>query len=414
MRRHRISHLITRRGLLLAFLAASAGCSSAPTRTPPAPMAALRINEAAASSYQAVEHVEADALMAAYGSGHNEPSKLVSAEARPKKPLNVLVLSGGGQYASYAGGVLVGWTKSGKRPCFDVVTGVSSGSFLAVYAYLGPKYDVNIERMARSLKTSDVFVYRPFYYWLCHNSIGSSEPLQRLIEAEINDECLADIRAAHHSGRRLFVGTMNQRTRRLVIWDIGAIACGNRPDAGLLVRKILVASSSIPGVVPSVDIDVEINGVAVREDHADGGAVSQGFVKFGPEVAAPDPSSPGAKWLAGSNLYAIAGGKLYADTVEGKLGMLKRITSTVSGTLYALYRADLWRIYSLCAVSGMKFHQAAVPGDIKVVLGSTTFDADTMQRLYEDGYAHALRGDVWRETPPGYDSEEDETPRGQE
>jgi hypothetical protein len=134
-------------------------------------------------------------------------------------------------------------------------------------------------------------------------------------------------------------------------------------------------------------------------------------VRFGPEAAQPDPARPDVKWLAGSNLYAIAGGKLYADTVEGDLGMLSRVTTTVSGTLYALYRADLWRLYSLCAASGLKFHHSAVPEQTAVASRSTNFDRPTMERLFALGHDLGVQGRAWRETPPGYDAGEEEIPR---
>ncbi len=415
---HRLPRLFARllqRPALVSALAIVIGCSSTPSQSetllPHYGAKTIIDAEAPTGTYQPVERVVADVLTTSLARGPNQPVHATTTALAATKPINVLVLSGGGQYAAYAGGILSGWTETGTRPPFDVVTGVSSGAFLAAYAYLGPKYDPNIRKLTVMLKTSEVFAYRPLFCFLHHGSIGSSAPLQHLIETEFNDECLADIRAAHRSGRRLFVGTMNLRTRRLVIWDLGAIACSSRPDADQLVRKIMLASSSIPGVVPSVDIDIEVNGTHYHEEHVDGGAVSQGFVRFGPEVPQPDPAKGDAKWLVGSNLYAIAGGKLYADTVDGDLGMLSRITSTVSGTLYALYRADLWRLYSLCAASGMKFHHAAVPDETKVASRSTSFDRATMEELFVIGHDQGIHGTAWRQTPPGYDAGEEEIPR---
>ena len=417
---HRLLRPFVRHVLRVAAacaLAVVAGCSLAsnkPLLSPPH-YSAKRITDEAAvgETYPSVERAAADALALLATEPPDSLWKVNQAAAVPTavKPLNVLVLSGGGQYAAFAGGVLVGWTASGQRPDFDVVTGVSSGAWLAVYAYLGAKYDSNVERLTKMLTTSDVFPYRPLICWLRHGSIASPEPLRKLVETEFTDECLADIRAAHCAGRRLFVGTMNQRTRRLAIWDVGAIACGPQPEADRLVRKILTASCSIPGIVPPVDFDVEVNGTRYQEEHADGGAIAQAFVRFGREVAPRNPAKPGTRWLVGSNLYAIAGGKLYADTREDDMGMLSRITSTVSGTLYALYRADLWRVYSMCAVSGMKFHHAAVPQDAKITLGSTDFDVSTMRKLFEIGHDMAIKGNLWRETPPGCEEGEEDNPR---
>lgn len=398
------------------LLHVGAGCSSAPKRVQafsPLDHTNRIIDEAAPEgTYPPVERVTADSLagaLANLSADAKRPAEIVT--PAPPRPINVMVLSGGGEYAAFASGLLAGWTASGCRPEFDVVTGVSSGSLTAVFAYLGPKYDQTMQRLAFTSRTSDIYRVQPVRGILFHDSLGSFKPFEQLIDREINGECMNDIRAAHRCGRRLFVGTMNQRTRRLITWDLGAIACSGRPDADLLVRKILVASSSIPGLLPVVKFDVEVNGVHYCEEHADGGTVSQAFVRFGPEVPFPDPTRPGDKWLAGSNLYAIAGGKLYPDTIEGRMSMLKRTTSSISGTLYALYRADLWRIFAVCAATGMKFHQTAIPQEVKVDKPSTEFDPKTMRELYGVGYDMAMRHAIWRLTPPGYEPGEEEFPR---
>src|SRR6266568_7078372 len=55
-----------------------------------------------------------------------------------RKPQNYLALSGGGVLGTFTVGVLCGWSDSGKRPEFDVVTGISTGALIATYAFLGP------------------------------------------------------------------------------------------------------------------------------------------------------------------------------------------------------------------------------------------------------------------------------------
>lgn len=51
---------------------------------------------------------------------------------------NFLAVSGGGSNGAFGAGLLSGWTKAGTRPEFTVVTGVSTGSLIAPFAYLGP------------------------------------------------------------------------------------------------------------------------------------------------------------------------------------------------------------------------------------------------------------------------------------
>ena len=48
-----------------------------------------------------------------------------------------LALSGGGADGAFGAGVMIGWTASGNRPDFAMVSGVSIGALIAPYAFLG-------------------------------------------------------------------------------------------------------------------------------------------------------------------------------------------------------------------------------------------------------------------------------------
>ncbi|MFO0005246.1 MAG: patatin-like phospholipase family protein, partial [bacterium] len=65
-------------------------------------------------------------------------------ERRAKDPnatLDVLAISGGGDWGAFGTGLLRGWGEvtdpAMKRPKFDVVSGVSTGALIAPFAYLG-------------------------------------------------------------------------------------------------------------------------------------------------------------------------------------------------------------------------------------------------------------------------------------
>ena len=327
-------------------------------------------------------------------------------------PRNILVLSGGGQYAAYNTGVLVGWTASGTRPTFDVVTGISSGALVALYAFLGPAYDERLTRFFTTITDKDIYRYRPVVELIRHSALANPSKMYKLVESEVNEQFLCDLRTAHAAGRRLYVGTMNVQTRRLCVWDLGAIACSGRPDALALVRKVVVATASIPGLLPAVKFDVEIDGKRYVEEHVDGGAASQTFLRLGPGGQRPPGTKSG--WLTGSNLYVMAAGKLYADPLTEKPGMLKRITSTLSASLYALFRAEATTMYAFCGASGMKFHMTAIGEEENVPLNSFTFNPPDMKRLFARGHAEGLRGGDWRLTPPGAELGEEEFPRSGE
>ena len=325
------------------------------------------------------------------------------------KPVHVLAVSGGGQYAAFNAGLLTGWTCQGTRPTFDVVTGISSGAIVASYAFLGSKYDKQLQRFFTNISDKDLFTYRPVVELVSNGSIANPKKLEKLIERETSDEFLFDLRQAHQEGRRLYIGTMNVRTRRVTIWDVGAIACSGRPEAVEMVRKVFLAAGSIPGLLPSVKFDVEIEGVRYIEEHVDGGAACQTFVRLGQGAERPVEGATG--WLVGSNLYTMAAGKLYAPPLEGKLGFLKRVTSTISAALYALYRAELVNLYSFCGISGMKFHLVTIPDDAPIPPNSMTFDTESMRRLYALGFDNGRKGIPWRLTAPGAELGEEEAPR---
>jgi hypothetical protein len=47
------------------------------------------------------------------------------------KPHNYLAISGGGANGAFGAGLLIGWTETGERPEFTMVTGISTGALTA-------------------------------------------------------------------------------------------------------------------------------------------------------------------------------------------------------------------------------------------------------------------------------------------
>ena len=45
---------------------------------------------------------------------------------------NYLALSGGGDDGAFGAGLLVGWSKQGSRPIFNLVTGISTGALIGI------------------------------------------------------------------------------------------------------------------------------------------------------------------------------------------------------------------------------------------------------------------------------------------
>ena len=75
---------------------------------------------------------------------------LARVEASSNRTIDMLVVSGGGDWGAFGAGVLKGWGRVKgplARPQFDVVTGVSTGALIAPFAFLGD--DGSIERIVQ-------------------------------------------------------------------------------------------------------------------------------------------------------------------------------------------------------------------------------------------------------------------------
>src|SRR5262249_55305011 len=106
------------------------------------------------------------------------------AESPPEngKPVvNLLAVSSGGGDGAFAAGLLVGWTRSGQRPRFEVVTGVSAGALIAPFAFLGPAYDRELVAMWTQYRTRDLMVNKPLAMLFGGNALADSGPLADLI-----------------------------------------------------------------------------------------------------------------------------------------------------------------------------------------------------------------------------------------
>ncbi len=326
---------------------------------------------------------------------------------QPGERHKVLALSGGGMYGAYTVGVLCGWTASGQRPCFDVVTGVSTGSLIATYAFLGSAYDRRLYDAYTSINSDSIYRKRMKTAIFFNDAYASSAPLKSLIDRDLDDALIDAVAAEHAKGRRLYFATTNIDTRRLVTWDMTAIAANGRRD---LYRQILLASASPPGFMPPVAIEVEVNGQTFTEWHCDGGATTGVFLRSS-NLPINEAKLEAGTPMVGSDAYVIVAGKFYSDPVLTSPRTLKIGESALQSLLYSQTRSELFRIYALCTVTGMKFHLAAVPEDFKTGTDSMQFNQAEMLKLYAKGYNLTLAGAAWRDTPPGAEPQEMTSPR---
>lgn len=404
-----VSHRPLHYRILLALLCVIGnGCAQHPRHcVPPGllkPESTVDLNSTADNDYTA----QRDAYTASLA---RLKSSVRANQVEPTKKYNVLALSGGGSYGAFSAGVINGWTASGERPPLDIVSGVSTGALIATYAFLGPQYDASLREFYTTTTKDDIYRtrFKPAVLW--SDSFASSEPLKQLIEAQISPRLLCAVAAAHAEGRRLYIGTTNLDTGRLVIWDMGAIASSGQCDALQLYRNVVLASTSVPGFFPPVSIDVTINGCRYTEKHVDGGTTAQVFFRGSMlQLDTSQTGSPKAP-LAGSRVYIIVAGKYFPDPKCVNDRAVKIAGSALGALTYAQTLNDLIRVYTLTLLTGMDFRVTAIPQAMKISGDSLSFEQDEMQRLYCRGYQMASSGQVWSDTPPVLDASEQSIPR---
>ncbi|HEY1191259.1 MAG TPA: hypothetical protein VGE74_26735, partial [Gemmata sp.] len=230
--------------------------------------------------------------------------------------------------------------------------------------------------------------------------LATSAPLKKLIDSQVDQPLMETIAAEHRKGRRLYVGTTDLRTKRTVIWDMGAIACRPCPEGCALFRDVILASASIPGVAPPVPFRIEVDGQQVTEFHTDGGITAPLFVP--PNVfmsAAGEPGVPPA--FTGPNFYAIVAGKLYPDEGPVRRRILPVLGASTAAILAAHCRAELANMYWQARFAGMRYHMIALRQDADISADSpVSFDQALMQRLYEEGRRDGEGGPNWMYAPP--------------
>ena len=368
--------------------------------------AALAGQAAACSSLPRTNYTEAEAEAAtvpgmvgvrAYADA--TAADFVAMTAGPQKKrqaFNYLALSGGGGDGAYGAGVLNGWTASGKRPDFTIVSGVSTGALIAPFAFLGPGYDSYLTDIYTSGVAESLVQSPSIANVLFGSGLFGDGRLRNLIARYVTPELLQAIAEEHAKGRRLLVVTTNLDSQRAVIWNMGAIASSNDPRATELFRKILLASASIPGAFPPVMIDVNVGGTAYQEMHVDGGTVTQVFL-YPPSFSVA--GAPQRKRV----LYVIRNARMDADWASTERRTMTIAMRAIDSLTRTQGIGDLYRIYATTNRDGIDFNLTYIPPSFNVP-HTEQFDTNYMRSLYDVGLQAAKVGYQWQKYPPGFDA----------
>ena len=376
--RHNTRVLLT--GFVLTLTLA--GCAS----TPPERVLSTKVPKyaALANGHNPMDPSQLSPMYATAASG-TEENLTRQLERKRGHALNMLSLSGGGQNGAFGAGFLIGWRESGRRPEFDIVTGVSTGSLLATHALLGtPADDVILEQMYTEITDEDIYSSRSLFDLPSSDSIRDTAPLQAMIAKYITAETLQRVAAALDDNRMLMVGTTNVDYGQTWVWNLSLIAKNGELD---LYRKVLLASASFPIVFPPVEIDGHL--------FVDGAARSNVVVigMAGSEKPAPSLYEPG-------NLYLVSNGKFQHPPAA-----LQRALGSVAGTTVGVMmdqsmQTALMRSYFGAQFLGYNFNMVAIPDEVEIGNDPLAFDPQQMRAAFDAGHSLANESDPWGHKPP--------------
>ena len=312
-------------------------------------------------------------------------------------PVSYLAISGGGDDGAYGAGFLNGWSQTGRRPQFKLVTGVSTGALTAPFAFLGKDYDPEIKFLYTSVSQKDILARRNLLAAVFGDAMADTTPLYHLIKKYVTQDMLDRIATEYGKGRLLFIGTVDLDSERPVVWNITKIAASHSPGSLELVHKILRASAAIPGAFPPVMVNVQADGRSYSEMHVDGSVAAQVFVYWAGVRLYDLAAANGAE--RERKVYILRNARLDPEWSSVKRQTLSITFKAISGLLEYQGLDDLYRIYAVCQRDGTDFNLAYIP-ETFTEPDRADFDRVYMQKLYDVGFEDAKAGYHWAKQPP--------------
>jgi hypothetical protein len=377
---------------------AVSGCST-PQRLPAVPLAQISEARPSEGPVRFLVSRESDTFAAEAMSSLEKEQHWLASQGRSNgdlPPAYFLAISGGGDNGAYGAGLLEGWSASGARPEFKVVTGVSTGALIAPFAFLGPKYDYVLRRVYTETSQKDIFKKRGIVKGIFGDAMADTRPLAGVISQYVDRALLDAIAAEYGKGRLLLVATANLDSLEPVIWNMTAIAASKDPNAPKLFTSVLLASASIPGAFPPVMIDVSVGGTKYQEMHVDGGTMAQVFL-YPPSLKLAN--APARKRI----LYIIRNARLDADWASVERRTFSIATRAISSLTRTQGIGDLYRIYTTSNRDGLDFNLTYIPRTFNTP-HEEEFDTNYMRSLFDVGLQAGKDGREWEKYPPGFEA----------
>jgi predicted acylesterase/phospholipase RssA len=316
--------------------------------------------------------------------------------ARRGKSLTILALSGGGAGGAFGAGAVAGLTRTGMRPEFDVVTGVSAGALVAPYAFLGPSWDKRLLDAFTGVAGDNLLQSRGLSV-IFGSSVYSGRPLRQLVEAYVTEDMIQAIASEAAKGRLLLVATTNVASGEAVVWDLGSIAKNGGSSSRALICDVLVASASVPGMFPPVMIRVAEDGLNNDQAHVDGAATVPFFVP--PALLQTAGGVPGTGRAA---VFVIVDGSLSGGAQTTRLTARAIISRSIRVGLDHLLLTTLQLTAATAQLEGADLQYSSLPTDYPLP-DAFDFSARVRRPLFHYAYQCAESGRLWTVLPAADD-----------
>ncbi len=317
----------------------------------------------------------------------------IAAKGEHKGEINHLALSGGGVNGAFSAGILNAWSDLGTRPEFDVVTGVSTGAIVSIFAFLGSEYDQELYNYYTQTSLGEMFKRNSLLMLPFNHAMIDASGFEKKVRRAIDVSLVENLAKERSKGRVLLISTTNLDNEKMAIWDIGKIAQVGTDEARTLIQDIVIASSAVPGAFPAQRIALPYKGSLVEELHVDGGVSRQVFLF--PQQLKVRTSDEHVK----NNIYVIRNGHLKPEYEETEAKFSTVSYRAISILIRRQGIADIEHIYNFSHHNQLGFNLAYIDSDF-VKHGLDLASQEYLQAVYRYGYEKMMQQGLWSNSPP--------------
>ena len=165
-----------------------------------------------------------------------------------------------------------------------------------------------------------------------------------------------------------------------------------------LMRKVILASASIPGVFPPVLINVNVNGKLRQEMHVDGGTTDNAILlPMQTNIRAVDKS---LKHRAKRRLYIIVNSHVNPEWKKVKASTVDIAGRSIATLIKQQTIGDILKLYGFAVKNKIEFRLVTVPDEFNEER-KEAFDRAYMTKLFKTGRAIGQSEIKWRRRPVG-------------